>query len=395
MSRLTKTIVENKAPEDKPVFVWDSQLPGFGVKVLPTGTRRYLVKYRTKGGGRSAQQRWFTIGTHGAITVEQARDAARHVLSVVADGKDPQAMKVSFREAPKLVTLWERFERDHLSTRKPKTIQSYEQLWRLYLAPQLGNKKIVDVSRDDVYRLHRGIAAPYQANRAVALLSKMFNLAERWGLRPDNTNPCRHVEKNREARRERFLNNAEIGRVGQALRDGLAAQTETPHMVAAIQLLLVTGARVSEVLGARWEWVDWDHRVIRLPDSKTRAKLIYLGDLAVKILELLWALPQAKDNPFIIAGAVKGKPLADLRHPWYRIRERAGLDGVRLHDLRHTAASIGVSQGMNLPVIGRLLGHTQASTTQRYAHVGADPALTAANAIGAVVEGALESTEEV
>ena len=166
-------------------------------------------------------------------------------------------------------------------------------------------------------------------------------------------------------------------------------------MVAAIQLLLVTGARVSEVLGARWEWVDWDHRVIRLPDSKTGAKLIYLGDLAVKILELLWALPQAKDNPFIIAGAVKGKPLADLRHPWYRIRERAGLDGVRLHDLRHTAASIGVSQGMNLPVIGRLLGHTQASTTQRYAHVGADPALTAANAIGAVVEGALKSTEEV
>lgn len=389
MSKLTKTVVEGTSPGTKPIFIWDSQLPGFGVKILPSGTRRYLVKYRTKGGGRSAQQRWYMIGTHGAITVDQARDVAKQVLSAVSENKDPQAMKLSFREAPKMVALWERFERDHLSTRKTSTARGYEQLWRLYVKPQIGTKKVIDVSRDDVYRLHRSIRARYQANRALAMLSKMFNLAERWDMRSDNTNPCRHVEKYREAHRERFLTTEEIGHLGQALREGHAAQTETPHMIAAIQLLLLTGARVSEILDAKWQWVDWDHRIIRLPESKTGAKIVYLSDTAIRILELLLSLPQADENPYIIAGGVKGKPLADLRHPWLRIRERAGLNGVRLHDLRHTAASIGVSQGMNLPVIGRLLGHTQASTTQRYAHVGADPALAAANEIGKVVSDAI------
>lgn len=393
MPKLTKTIVESEAPGPKRKLLWDSQLPGFGVRIFPSGTRRYIVKYRTGSGGESAQQRWYVIGTHGVLTVDQARDIAKQVLGAVADGKDPQGMKLTFREAPKMTALWERFESDHLSKRKPSTIRCYEQIWRVHVKPKLGSKKVMDVSRDDVYRVHRGIKARYQANRAVAMLSKMFNLAERWGMRHDNTNPCRHVEKHKEVQRTRFLNKEEIGRLGEALREGLMAQTETPHMVAAIQLLLLTGARVNEIIGAKWEWVDWDRRVINLPDSKTGAKPIYLSDVAIKILELLWSLPQAKDNPFIIAGGVKGQPLADLRHPWYRVRERAGLDGVRLHDLRHTAASIGVAQGMNLPVIGRLLGHTQASTTQRYAHVDSDPALTAVNKIGEVVSDAVGPIE--
>ena len=394
MPKLIKSIVEGTQPGTKPIFIWDSQIPGFAVKILPSGTRRYFVKYRTKGGGRSAQQRWETIGTHGAITVDQARDEAKRILADVAENKDPQGMKVAFRQAPKMTALWERFERDHLSKRKASTARNYEQLWRIYVKPRLGTKKVIDVNRDDVYRLHRSIKARYQANRTVALLSKMFNLAERWEMRPDNSNPCRHVEKHRETYRERFLTTEEIGRLGQALRDGHAAQTETPHMIAAIQLLLLTGARVSEILGAKWQWIDWEHHIIRLPESKTGAKIIYLGDAAIEVLEHLRSLPHAKENPYVIAGGVKGQPLADLRHPWMRIRERADLDGVRLHDLRHTAASIGVSQGMNLPVIGRLLGHTQASTTQRYAHVGADPALAAANTIGDVVAKAMVSSAE-
>lgn len=391
MPRLTKTLIESEPPGEKPIFVWDDKISGFGVKILPSGKRKYLLKYRTKGGGRSAQQRWYTIGTHGAITLEQARDIANKVHGAIADGKDPQGQKEVFRGASNMTALWERFQKEHLSKRKSSTIRHYEQIWDKHIKPNLGTKKVIDVNRDDIHRLHHRMSKrPYQANRAIAVLSKMFNLAERWGILPDGSNPCRHVEKYQENARDRFLNAEELERLGEALREGLSAQLETPYMVAAIQLLLLTGARVSEILGAQWEWVDWNSRVIRLPDSKTGAKPIYLGETAIKVLELLHNLPKAKTNPYIIAGNLKDKPLSDLRHPWHRIRERAGLDDVRLHDLRHTAASIGVSQGMNLPVIGRLLGHSQASTTQRYAHVDMDPALDAANKIGTVVSSALK-----
>jgi integrase len=152
----------------------------------------------------------------------------------------------------------------------------------------------------------------------------------------------------------------------------------------------LTGARVSEILGAQWEWVDWQGKTLNLPDSKTGAKPIYLSEPAVDILMHLKSLPQADTNPYIIVGRNKGRPLDNLRKPWGRIQARAGLSGIRVHDLRHTAASVGISQGMSLPVIGRLLGHSQASTTQRYAHVDAHPALDAANKIGGVVARALK-----
>ena len=394
MPRLTKNLIETEQPGDKPKFLWDVQQPGFGVKILPSGKKKYLVKYRAKGGGRAAQQRWYLIGTHGAITLEQARLIARQVQGAIAEGKDPQGQKEAFRSAATVLDLWDRFEKEHLSKRKESTKRHYRQIWQIHVRKALGTKKVIDVNRDDIHRLHHKMSKhPYQANRAIAVLSKMFNLAEQWGMRPDGTNPCRHVEKYRERSRERFLNGEELEHLGIALREGLSAQTETPHMVAAIQLLLLTGARVSEILGVRWEWIDWEVRIIRLPDSKTGAKSVYLSETAIKVLKMLKDLPQAAENPYVIAGRVPGKPLNDLRHPWHRVRERAGLNDVRLHDLRHTAASIGVSQGMNLPVIGRLLGHTQASTTQRYAHVAVDPALEAVNKIGAVVSAALDVQE--
>jgi integrase len=219
-------------------------------------------------------------------------------------------------------------------------------------------------------------------------MSKLFNLAERWNMRPDGNNPCRHVPRYEEQSRERYLTVAELGRLGEALEAGLAAQSETPHMVAAVKLLLLTGARLNEILTAEWEWVDLDRRVITLPDSKTGRKPLYLSEAAVEVLRDLQKL-RGPESRFVIAGRFPDRPLTNLTKPWKRIRERAGIEDVRLHDLRHTAASIGVSQGMNLPVIGRLLGHTQASTTQRYAHVDIDPALAAADKIGTVVAGAL------
>jgi len=390
MAKLTKRRVEAVEVQDKPVFLWDDQLPGFGVKVLPTGQRRYLVKYRVGGGGRTAQQRWLTLGTHGAITVDQARTSAQQVLAAVSRGEDPQGDKEATRSAPTIEVLWQRYETDHLPRKKSSSATNDRQMWRDFIEPALRGKKIQDISSEDIDRLHKKISdRPYRANRVLALLSILFNLAERWGLRPESSNPCRHLDKYPEESRQRYLSKEEIARLGDALRDGLASQTETPHMVAAIRLLLLTGARLNEILSAKWEWVDLDRQVIELPDSKTGRKTLFLSEPAVEILRELRGLSISSDTPFVIRGKLKGQPLVNLAKPWKRLCERADLRGVRIHDLRHTAASIGVSQGMNLPVIGRLLGHTQASTTQRYAHVDIDPALEAANRIGAAVSDAL------
>ena len=390
MAKLTKTFIESLRKSENPVYHWDDQIKGFGIKVLPTGTKKYVFKYRISGGGRRAQQRWYQIGTYGAITPDRARQIAQQVASAIAGGEDPQGRKQSFRDAVTLDDLWHRFEKEHLGRRKPKTVSNYKQTWTKNIKPLLGRKKVADINRDDIHRLHHQMSAhPYQANRTVAILSKMFNLAEVWGIRSDGSNPCRHVERYREFSRERYLNTDELAILGESLQLGAAAQTETPHMIAAIELLLLTGARVSEILGARWEWVDLHQRVIKLPDSKTGAKHIYLSDVAIEVLDRLRKLPQANENPFIIVGRRKDEALSDLRKPWLRIRERAELNDVRLHDLRHTAASIGVNIGMNLPVIGRLLGHTQMQTTQRYAHVASDPALSAADQIGAHIRKAM------
>lgn len=389
MPKLTKRAVEGVEAANKPVYLWDDQLAGFGAKVLPNGQRRYLLKYRV-GGGRKAPQRWLMIGTHGAITADQARDIAQQALAAVARGEDPQAQRTATREAPSIRDLWGRYETDHLPRKKASSAKDDRQKWRDHIQPALGRKRVVEVTREHVDRLHKSLAdTPYQANRVLALISKLFNLAELWGMRPEGTNPCRHVGKFREQPRERYLNAEELGRLGGALREGLAAQIESPYMVAAIQLLLLTGARLNEILGAQWDWVDWDRRVLKLPDSKTGAKPVFLSAPAIEVLENLRALPTSQGSTYIIQGQVKGKPLVNLAKPWARICKRAGLGEIRLHDLRHTAASIGVGQGMSLPLIGRLLGHTQASTTQRYAHVDLDPALAAAEQIGAAVSGAL------
>lgn len=388
MSKLTKRVVDATAPQSKPIYVWDDQLPGFGLKVLPRGSRRYLVKYRV-GGGRKGRQRWYTLGTHGALTCEQARDQAQQILAAVARGEDPQANRVEGREAPTVVDLWKRYKREHLPRKKPSSHVDDEHKAHAYILPALGRYRVHDVTRQDVHRLHQSLSdRPYQANRVLALLSKMCNLAEAWGMRPEQTNPCRHVEKFRERARERYLRAEEIRRLHEALEEGLRTQSENPYIVAAIRLLLLTGARVNEILTARWEWVDWERNVLALPDSKTGSKSIYLSDPAVAVLTDLRGLSTSEASPYIIRGRRPDRPLINLSKPWQRVRERAGLDDVRLHDLRHTAASIGVGQGMSLAIIGRLLGHTQASTTQRYAHVDIDPALAAANQIGQTIANA-------
>ena len=409
MPKLTRTLIdehlrdigevnvaykEHTGDEADPYYIWDAQVPGFGVKVFPSGKVTFVLKYRTNEGGRSAQQRWFKIGQYGSITIDEARKQVAILNAEIVGGHDPQRLRIELRDATTMKILWERFEREHLPKRKTKTGDDYRAMWKNHIQPEFGTSKIKDISRKEIIALHLRVSkkSPYTANRLVAMLSKLFNMAEKWELRADGVNPCRHVERNPENKRERYLGSEEIAALGKALRDGLALQEENHYMAAAIQLLLLTGARVSEILGTRWEWVDLDRRVINLPDSKTGAKQLFLSEPAVVVIRGLSELPRSKGQPFVIRGRSIAKPFDNLRKVWRRVSKRAGISGARLHDLRHTAASIGVNGGLTLPIIGKLLGHTQVSTTQRYAHVNIDPSLAAIDAIGQTVTASLGTT---
>jgi len=389
MAKLTKRFVENITPRPSgETLEWDDQLPGFGIRVWPSGKRVYVLKYRTNDG----RQRKATIGQHGPLTTEQARRLALKWLSEAKHGGDPAGEHSEARRAPTFVQLAERYLSEHARVKKkPRSVKSDEDLLRLHILPKLGRHKVASVTRAEVTRLHHSMrGTPGAANRTIALLSKMFNLAEKWGLCPDGSNPCRHVERYRERKFERFLSEVELARLGEALAKAEANKTELPSVITAIRLLLFTGCRLSEILTLRWKHVDLEAQCLRLPDSKTGAKTIYLSPPA---LEVLAGIERETGNPYVIEGAKPGAHLVNLRKPWHRIRASVELDDVRIHDLRHSFASVAVAGGLSLPIIGALLGHTQPQTTARYAHLAADPLRQANDIIGRRIASVLHSLE--
>jgi integrase len=370
MPKLTKRSVEALQAKAKNYFVWDSEIKGFGVRVLPSGTRTYQIQYRKGGRTRRA-----SIGRHGNITVEQARDRAKVIMGELSRGQNPVEEIARHRRAPTVSALCDRFFDDHVLERcKPTTQSEYRRALDRFIKPAIGNFKIVDVQRRDIADLHHKFRdIPYQANRTLGVLSKMFNLAEVWGLRPDGSNPCRHVPKYREKKRERYLSEGELLRLGQTLADVEEDGSETVYVVAAIRLLILTGCRLGEIQKLEWEFIKGD--TMALPDSKTGARRIPLPQAAREVLS---ALPRLSGNPYVIVGIVEGQHATDMQRPWRRIRERAGLSDVRIHDLRHSYASSAISAGTDLALLMRLLGHTQIQTTMRYAHLYDAPVRNAA-----------------
>ena len=386
MAKLTKKLVETLEVRDKDYVVWDSQTPGFGVRIRPTGRRVYILKYRNK----HSRQRKPAIGIHGAITTDQARSIAKQWLAAVERGLDPSADKKAARDVSSVKDLAERYLTEHAEVHKRlSSVINDRRLIESRIVPALGSLPVSGVGRPDVDKLHRSLkATPYEANRTLAVMSKMFNLAELWGLRPDGSNPCRHIKRLPEEKRTRFLSTEELERLGEVLIEAEATGSEAPSIVAAIRLLIFTGCRLSEIWTLRWEDVDFDRQCLRLPTTKTGPKLVHLGPPA---LEVLTEIERVEGNPHVIVGEKPEAHLVNLQKPWRRIRKLAGLDDLRLHDLRHTFASVGAGAGLSLPMIGKMLGHTQAQTTQRYAHLAADPVKEAtekvSNQIAAAMKG--------
>jgi integrase len=354
---------------------WDDKLPGFGLRVLASGRRSYVVRFRTATG----TDRLMTLGTADELHPDDAREMARQTKADVRHGKDPGAERKARRAAPRLVDLRDRFMADHAGQKKPGTARNYEILWRRHIIPALGNPAVADVTESDIIRLRKRMAdTPTNANRALEVLSKAFALAERWRWRQAGSNPCRWVDSFAEAKRERILTPAEIA----AIWSQIEADDVLPSARALFRLLMLTGCRSGEWIRALWSWVDLDNAALNLPDSKTGAKQVPLSPDAV---ELLRSLPRT--SIYVLPG-LKGGPLGGHRRIWLRILRRAGItDRVRIHDLRHTVGSYAHRAGASQREVADLLGHKQMSTAARYIHgPGSEKHSNAARASAAILE---------
>ena len=374
--KLTKSNVEAVEPGDRDIILRDTEIKGFLCKITPRGKRVYMLYYRTREG----QERRPMIGIHGEVTSAQARTIAQNWKAFVAQGGDPSADKQARREAPTMVDLCRRYRADYAQGhKKASSFRNDMQMIGRFIAPALGSRKVAAVTADDIGRLHNSLReTPYQANRVLALLSKMFSLAEVWEIRPNGSNPTQHIQKFPEDKRERYLTEDELGRLGEALSEAEQNGVEKPQAIAAIRLLLFTGCRLNEILRLRWEDIDWERGLLFLRDAKTGAQYRPVGMAA---MHYLGSLPWRDDVEWVIPGRDPSKPWKNLGKFWRRIRERVGLEDIRIHDLRHTHASMAAGMGLSLPMIGRLLGHTQAATTHRYAHLAADPVREAADRV--------------
>ncbi len=380
-ARLTKVLVERLDAGD---ILFDADVKGFGARCQRYGIS-YFLKTRING-----RQKWLTIGLHGSPwTVETARKEAMRLLTEVHSGKDPSEAKRRARAGSDIFEdVAARFLAVHGKKLKPATREVYGYLIRLQLVPSLGRRRIEEITKADVAGFHHKWAnKPRTANHALAVLSKILSWAEQQGLRPEHTNPCLNIERYRETKRERFLSAAELAALGKAL-DAAEGQ-QNPYVIAAIRLLVLTGARLGEILSLKWEYIDEQRRLILLPDSKTGAKPIPLNQPALAVLGKIMRL---ENNPFVLPGHIAGTHLVNIQKPWRVIRDAAGLGDMRLHDLRHSFASVAVAEGGSLPILGKVLGHSQPQTTARYAHLADDPVAklsetTAAKIVEAMASG--------
>ncbi len=432
VERIGKRTVDAAKPAEATYRLWDSELKGFGLKVTKGGVKTYFIWYRA-GAGRNAVRREYTLGRHGAMTPEEARDEAAMALSRVRFGDDPQAVLQRARGEMNVSALCDVYLKDGVSGKKLSTIAADKARIGAHIRPLLGRRPVSVVTSADVERFMRDVAAGKTAavrkptvaslravgvkgkalvaasrrrtdasarggkgtaTRTVGLLGGIFAFAVRQGLRAEN--PVRGVERYRDGRSQRFLSGSELARLTVALAEA-KDEGVNAHGLAIIRLLALTGSRKSEIEGLRWDELDVEQGCLRLKDSKTGARVVPLGAAA---LEALNAVPRDKASmsPFLFpaeAETLKGaapKHYVGTPRVWAKIKASAGLSNVRLHDLRHTFASFGLAGGLSLPLIAAILGHRDVKTTQQYAHLADDPVKSAADRTAAAISHAMTAT---
>ncbi|WP_371347822.1 tyrosine-type recombinase/integrase [Ancylobacter sp. IITR112] len=423
-SKLDKRAVDAAAPREGRYTIWDAELAGFGLRIEPSGRKSYVYRYRTGSGGRNAPERLIVLGRHGELTPAEARRKATDVAAQVRLGADPAEARRKERGIPAFGAFADAYltEADEIAQARPAearlrpgSIRNYRSLMSKHLRPALGSMKLDAITTGDIAKLHKriGRTMPATANRCVEFIGSVYKEAARQGYLPIGTNPARGIEAFKEVKRERFLSAEEVMRLGEAIREaetvGIAWEPDPtkktkhvpkvvqrtkidPDAAAALRLLIFTGARLREVLHARWSDVDLERGVLFV-HGKTGRRPVILPAPAAAILA---GLPRR--SIFVFPGEKDTKdapcPRADLNRPWRAVSGRAGLEGVRLHDLRHSFASFAAAGGASLPIIGRLLGHTQPITTSRYAHLADDPLRAVADRVGSRVAAALDGRDD-
>jgi integrase len=379
--RLSDAIVRKlPTPATGNKITYDSEVKGFGCRVTMAGARSFVLNYRIAG-----LERRYTIGSFPEWSTGAARDKAKRLKRDIDHGIDPLGEREAERTAPTIADMCARYIEEHLPRKRPSSQRDDRSMIERDIKPVLGKHKVADLQFVHVDQLHRAISsrAPFRANRVLALLSKMFSLAIRWRWRFDN--PCRGVERNHENRRERYLGPAELARLAAALE----AHPERTS-VNLVRFLLLTGSRFGEATHATWDQFDLERGVWIKPSAHTKQKRDHRAPLSAPALALIAEMKAANGpSPYLFAGPPKtdkaGKPITTIKTTWRSICRQAGLEGTRVHDLRHTYASVLASSGLSLPVIGALLGHTQPQTTARYAHLLDDPLRQATERAAAVI----------
>ena len=390
MAKLECTTISRRTVErlkaDKDTVFWDSELLGFGVRVYPTGRKVYVVQ--TRAGGKDGKR--VTVGRHGVITAEEARRRAALIVARIKAGEEPvpEPMAVKLANGPTVGDLAAMYLKEVVAVRlKPASAKAYRGVIVKHILPALGRKPALSVDHATVSAFHHGLAGtPAAANRAVEMLFRIYRTAEERELIPESSNPCRQIAMNRQRRHERFLTDEEFRRLGRALDEAERSGGAMAYAAMAIRLLLLTGCRKSEILNLRWDHIDLEAGEMRLPDTKTGPRTVQLSPAAAKVLA---RVPRVKGNPHVIRGMRPGSRMNGLQRSWVRIRKSAGLEDMRLHDCRHSFASRALALGESLPMIGRLLGHSQVQTTARYAHLARDSVHEAARRVSDRIEASL------
>ncbi|WP_436637632.1 tyrosine-type recombinase/integrase [Microbaculum sp. FT89] len=376
--RITESLVRAlPGPTTGNTITYDTDVKGFGIRVTAAGAKAFVLNYRV--GGR---ERRLTIGSYPDWSAAAARDEAKKLKREIDRGEDPMAQRQEDRAALTVAELCHLYIDKRVSKKRPKTQRDDLAIIKTIILPRWGKQKAASIRYQDTEALHSEISAraPYRANRVLALLSNMYAFAIMLGVTSEN--PTKHIERNPENPRHRYLNGEELGRLVQVL-----IEHPNQQVCNAIRLLLLTGARKGEVLSATWDQFDLEIGYWVKPAASVKQARLHRVPLSEPALELLREMRAANpESKFLFPGNDPEKPIADIKKSWAAIRAKAQLDDVRLHDLRHTYASHLASAGNSLPVIGALLGHTQAQTTQRYAHLLDDPLKKATEAIGSLID---------